>query len=244
MNPHQATDTGREHSAPGRAVIQEVTIRFAGDSGDGIQVTGSQFTGTTALAGNDIATLPDYPAEIRAPAGTLPGVSGFQLQFSSHSVLTPGDQPDVLVAFNPAALKVNLKDLKRGGILVVNKDAFEDTNLKKAGYSQNPLDDDSLGAYRLFSVEITRLTRESLLERTLFACDELAGFLTAISYVKPGRSIHEVDVASVRKKIVMSVSTNWSTVNSSFSNSASSSNRHVNRPSFLRIMSLCSRSKV
>ncbi|MFN7966547.1 MAG: 2-oxoacid:acceptor oxidoreductase subunit alpha [Acidobacteriota bacterium] len=171
MNPHQATDTGRDQTAVGRAVIQEVTIRFAGDSGDGIQVTGSQFTGTTALAGNDIATLPDYPAEIRAPAGTLPGVSGFQLQFSSHSVLTPGDQPDVLVAFNPAALKVNLKDLKRGGILIVNKDAFEDTNLKKAGYQQNPLEDDSLEAYRLFSVEVTRLTREALVESGLSSKD-------------------------------------------------------------------------
>jgi 2-oxoglutarate ferredoxin oxidoreductase subunit alpha len=139
-----------------------VTIRLAGDSGDGIQVTGSQFTGTTALAGNDIATLPDYPAEIRAPAGTLPGVSGFQLQFSSHSIMTPGDQPDVLVAFNPAALKVNLKDLKRGGILIVNKDAFEETNLKKAGYPVSPLEDGSLESYRTFSVEISRLTREAL----------------------------------------------------------------------------------
>lgn len=162
MSERQTIDTNQSGAAASRAVLQEVTIRLAGDSGDGIQVTGSQFTGTTALAGNDIATLPDYPAEIRAPAGTLPGVSGFQLQFSAHSILTPGDQPDVLVAFNPAALKVNLRDLRRGGILLVNKDAFEETNLRKAGYAANPLEDGSLAGYRLYEVEMTRLTKEAL----------------------------------------------------------------------------------
>src|SRR5271167_4879457 len=112
--------------------LESVTIRFAGDSGDGIQLTGGQFSSTTALAGNDLSTLPDYPAEIRAPAGTLPGVSGFQIQFSSREVLTPGGSPNVLVAMNPAALKVNIKDLEPGGIILVNIDSFTVPNLNKA----------------------------------------------------------------------------------------------------------------
>src|SRR5438477_5057171 len=113
--------------------VETVTIRFAGDSGDGMQLTGTQFTNTSAIIGNDISTLPDFPAEIRAPAGSLPGVSGFQLNFSSRDIRTPGDQPNVLVAMNPAALKVNLEDLQKGGILITNSDAFTEGNLKKAG---------------------------------------------------------------------------------------------------------------
>src|SRR5213078_3730821 len=121
-----------------------VVIRFAGDSGDGMQVTGTKFSTESALAGNDLSTLPDFPAEIRAPAGTLAGVSGFQLNFSSREVFTPGDNPDVLVAMNPAALKVNIGDLETNGILIVDKEAFNDQNLKKAEYKSNPLTDGSL----------------------------------------------------------------------------------------------------
>ncbi|UCF69316.1 MAG: 2-oxoacid:acceptor oxidoreductase subunit alpha [Acidobacteriota bacterium] len=155
-------ESGTQTASRKRERLDEVTIRLAGDSGDGIQVTGGQLTSTSALAGNDVATLPDYPAEIRAPAGTLPGVSGFQLQFSSHDIMTPGDASDVLVAFNPAALRTNLSDLKPGGILIVNKDTFVDTNLKKAGYAHNPLEDDSLSGCRVFPVSMTALTREAL----------------------------------------------------------------------------------
>ena len=139
-----------------------VVIRFAGDSGDGMQLTGTQFTRTAAVFGNDIATLPDYPAEIRAPAGSLPGVSGFQLHFADHDILTPGDQPDVLVAMNPAALKTNLKDLVKGGTLIVNRDAFTERNLEKAGYDASPLDDGSLEEYHLHEVPLTTLTLEAL----------------------------------------------------------------------------------
>src|SRR5215467_4576415 len=142
--------------------LDTVTIRFAGDSGDGMQLTGTQFTNTSAVVGNDISTLPDFPAEIRAPAGSLPGVSGFQLNFSSHDIRTPGDEPNVLVAMNPAALKVNLADLEQGGILIVNTDAFNENNLKKAGYSSNPLEDGSLQGYRLFKLPITTLNRAAL----------------------------------------------------------------------------------
>src|ERR1700746_4196490 len=145
-----------------REGIEQAVIRFAGDSGDGMQVTGSQFTNTVALYGNDIATFPDYPAEIRAPAGTVPGVSGFQLNFSSGEVYTPGDSVDVLVAMNPAALKVNIADLKANGILIVNSDSFEENDLRKAQMTANPLADHSLDKYRLFSVEFERLTRRSL----------------------------------------------------------------------------------
>src|SRR5687768_819249 len=121
--------------------LRGAVVRFAGDSGDGMQVTGSQFTVAAALAGNDLATFPDFPAEIRAPAGTTYGVSGFQINFASQDVFTPGDAPDVLVAMNPAALKVNIRDLKRGGLLIVNAGAFNAQNLKKAGYDKNPLED-------------------------------------------------------------------------------------------------------
>jgi 2-oxoglutarate/2-oxoacid ferredoxin oxidoreductase subunit alpha len=133
-------------------------VRFAGDSGDGMQITGSQFTSTAALFGNDLATFPDFPAEIRAPAGTLYGVSGFQVHFSSEDVFTPGDRPDVLVAMNPAALQVNLPALKKGGLLVVNSGAFNAGNLKKAGYEKNPLEDGSLDGYHLLSIDISKLT--------------------------------------------------------------------------------------
>lgn len=142
--------------------LDRVVIRFAGDSGDGMQLTGTQFTATAAAVGNDLATFPDFPAEIRAPAGTLPGVSGFQINFSSEEIHTPGDAPDVLVAMNPAALKANVRDLKTGGILVVNLDSFRDVELSKAGYEGNPLEDGSLDGFRVYKVEITRLTRSAL----------------------------------------------------------------------------------
>jgi 2-oxoglutarate ferredoxin oxidoreductase subunit alpha len=152
-----------------RETLESAVIRFAGDSGDGMQITGSQFTNTTALFGNDLATFPDYPAEIRAPAGTLPGVSGFQVHFGASDVHTPGDAVDALVAMNPAALRVNLSDLKRGGILIVNADDFKETDLKKAGLAASPLEDRSLEAYRVFPVELTKLTRAALRETGLDA---------------------------------------------------------------------------
>jgi len=145
-----------------REVIEQAVIRFAGDSGDGMQITGSQFTNTVALYGNDIATFPDYPAEIRAPAGTEPGVSGFQLNFSSAEVHTPGDAIDVLIAMNPAALKVNIADLKANGILIVNSDSFKEGDLRKARLTTNPLEDHSLDKFRVFPVELQRLTRSAL----------------------------------------------------------------------------------
>jgi 2-oxoglutarate ferredoxin oxidoreductase subunit alpha len=135
-----------------------VTIRFAGDSGDGMQLTGNRFTSVSALLGNDIATLPDFPAEIRAPAGSLPGVSGFQIHFADHDILTPGDAPDVLVAMNPAALKTNVHDLEPGATIVVNSDAFSAGNLRKARYDTNPLDDNSLSAFQVISVPLSTLT--------------------------------------------------------------------------------------
>jgi 2-oxoglutarate/2-oxoacid ferredoxin oxidoreductase subunit alpha len=138
--------------------LSQVIVRFAGDSGDGMQLTGSQFTSETALLGNDISTLPDFPAEIRAPAGSLPGVSGFQLHFADFDILTPGDAPNVLVAMNPAALKTNIRDLPKGGTLIVNSDAFNERNLQKAGYAANPLDDDSLAEFQVHSVPLTSLT--------------------------------------------------------------------------------------
>ncbi|EKD42174.1 MAG: hypothetical protein ACD_73C00286G0003 [uncultured bacterium] len=141
---------------------EEVVIRFCGDSGDGMQVTGSRFTQTTAILGNDLATLPDYPAEIRAPAGSLAGVSGYQIAFSSRDIKTPGDAPDVLVAMNPAALKTNLLDLKEGGILIVNSDAFIPANLEQAGYSSNPLEDNSLVKYRIHQIPISTLNAAAL----------------------------------------------------------------------------------
>jgi len=152
-----------------RRTIDKAVIRFAGDSGDGMQITGSQFTNTAALYGNDLATFPDFPAEIRAPAGTLPGVSGFQIHFASTDVWTPGDAVDVLVAMNPAALKMNIADLKKNGILIVNTDNFKEGDLRKAQMTANPLEDHSLDAYRLFAVELTKLTRAALQELGLDA---------------------------------------------------------------------------
>ncbi len=142
--------------------LERVTIRFAGDSGDGMQVTGTQFTRTAAVFGNDISTLPDFPAEIRAPAGSLPGVSGFQISFSSSDIHTPGDEPDVLVAMNPAALKANIGDLPAGGALIVNSDAFTGPNLTKVGYAANPLGDGSLTSYTVFEIPISTLNARAL----------------------------------------------------------------------------------
>ncbi len=141
---------------------ESIVIRFAGDSGDGMQLTGTQFTNTSAILGNDISTMPDYPAEIRAPAGTLAGVSGFQVNFSNQDVLTPGDAPQVLVAMNPAALKASLPELESGGTIIVNTDAFTRNNLNKADYKSNPLEDDSLRGYQVIEVPLTSLNRESL----------------------------------------------------------------------------------
>ncbi|MEP7158254.1 MAG: 2-oxoacid:acceptor oxidoreductase subunit alpha [Chloroflexota bacterium] len=142
--------------------LERVTIRFAGDSGDGMQLTGGQFTRTAAVFGNDISTLPDFPAEIRAPAGSLPGVSGFQISFSSSEIYTPGDAPDVLVAMNPAALRTNIGELPPGGALIVNSDAFTANNLKKAGYEVNPLSDGSLKQYIVFEVPVSALNTRAL----------------------------------------------------------------------------------
>jgi 2-oxoglutarate ferredoxin oxidoreductase subunit alpha len=163
LNP---STTRTHHPIPVQDVT-EATIRLAGDSGDGMQLAGTQFTHTSAMLGNDISTLPDYPAEIRAPAGTLAGVSGFQIHFSSTDIHTPGDQLNTLVAMNPAALKTNLKDLEAGGILIVNADAFGKGDLHKAGYDSNPLEDGSLKNYRLLSVPITKLNREAVAELKL-----------------------------------------------------------------------------
>src|ERR1700726_395129 len=157
-----ATITDPVVRAHKREVIEKAVLRFCGDSGDGMQITGNQFTNTVALYGNDLATFPDYPAEIRAPAGTLPGVSGFQVHFSSNDVYTPGDSVDVLVAMNPAALKMNLPDLKTNGILIVNLDSFKENDLRKAQIVTNPLEDHSLDGYRLFAVELTKMTRAAL----------------------------------------------------------------------------------
>jgi 2-oxoglutarate ferredoxin oxidoreductase subunit alpha len=150
--------------AAGRREVDRVVIRFAGDSGDGMQLTGDRFTSVSAFFGNDLATMPDFPAEIRAPAGTIAGVSAFQIHFSDHDILTPGDQPGVLVAMNPAALKANIKDLVSGGMLIVNSDAFDDRNLEKVGYSSNPIEDDSLGSYQICKIPMTTMTIEAVKE--------------------------------------------------------------------------------
>src|SRR5215217_3841920 len=147
--------------------LDRVVIRFAGDSGDGMQLTGDRFTAETASFGNDLSTLPNFPAEIRAPAGTLPGVSSFQLHFANYDILTPGDRPDVLVAMNPAALKANVADLPRGGILIVNTDEFTKRNLTKVGYTVSPLDDGSLERYTVHQVAMATLTRGALADTGL-----------------------------------------------------------------------------
>src|SRR6185503_10015016 len=152
-----------------QAVLSEVVIKFAGDSGDGMQLTGSQFTNNTAMLGLDLATFPDFPAEIRAPQGTLPGVSGFQLRFSSDRIFTPGDECDVLVAMNAAALKSNLKGLKKGGKIIANTDGFDTKNLRLANYPDgvNPLDDGSLTNYEVIRMDVTKMTREALKDITM-----------------------------------------------------------------------------
>ena len=142
--------------------LDRVVIRFAGDSGDGMQLTGDRFTSETAALGNDLSTLPNFPAEIRAPQGTLPGVSSFQLHFADHDVLTPGDAPDVLVAMNPAALKANLRDLPRGATIIANTDEFTKRNLAKVGYDANPLEDGSLESWHVHPVALTSITVEAL----------------------------------------------------------------------------------
>ncbi len=159
-------------SAPGGLVksvveLDRVVIRLAGDSGDGMQLTGNRFTSETASFGNDLSTLPNFPAEIRAPAGTLPGVSSFQLHFADHDIMTPGDAPDVLVAMNPAALKANLADLPGGGLVIVDSDEFTPRNLAKVGYATNPLEDGSLEGWQLVPVALTTLTREALADTAL-----------------------------------------------------------------------------
>ena len=148
----------KDMTEDGREVLDSVVIRFAGDSGDGMQLTGNQFTQSTALMGNDLSTFPDFPAEIRAPIGTTYGVSAFQINFASHQIKTPGDAPDVLVAMNPAALKVHLRDLAPGGTIIINTGAFTDRNIQKAGYDGNPIEDDTLDSFRLIQIDISKLT--------------------------------------------------------------------------------------
>lgn len=150
-----------------KQVLAAVTVRFAGDSGDGMQLTGDQFTDTTAVMGNDFATIPDFPAEIRAPAGTLPGVSSFQLQFSDTPVFTPGDRADVLISMNPAALKVNLHHVKKGGLLILNENAFDKDGLEKAAYTTNPMEDGSLREWQVLKVPLSNLTLNALKDHPL-----------------------------------------------------------------------------
>jgi 2-oxoglutarate ferredoxin oxidoreductase subunit alpha len=162
--PSKRLTLGIMSTNPTEKVLRSVVIKFAGDSGDGMQLTGSQFTNNTALMGIDLATFPDFPAEIRAPLGTLPGVSGFQLHFSSDHIFTPGDDCDVLVAMNAAALKTNLKSLKKGGRIIVNIEGFDTKNLRLANYPEgvNPLDDNSLDNFDVIRIDVTKLTRETL----------------------------------------------------------------------------------
>ncbi len=157
--PSKLHPSGKDEGAETR---ESVVIRFSGDSGDGMQLTGEQFTNTSAVFGNDVSTFPDIPAEIRAPAGTIPGLSGFQVHFGSSDLFTAGDQPQVLVAMNPAALRANLEDLEPGGVIIANSDAFTKTNLRKAGYAESPLNGDSLNGYELHEVALTSMTRRAL----------------------------------------------------------------------------------
>ncbi len=159
MIQHSAASPTIAHSAKPLKQVEDATVRFCGDSGDGMQLAGTQLTNTSALVGNDVATFPDFPAEIRAPRGTKAGVSGFQIHFASREIFTPGDQVHALVAMNAAALVTNLPDLVKGGILIVNRDSFDEKDLKQAGYAANPLDDGTLDSYRLFPVDMTKLTR-------------------------------------------------------------------------------------
>jgi len=198
----ETQSTAGNHPKPTRKQVEAVVIRFAGDSGDGMQLTGTEFTRAAALAGNDLATFPDYPAEIRAPAGTLAGVSGFQLHFSSLDISTPGDAPDVLVAMNPAALKANLGDLVPGGMLIANTGAFSAANLKKAGYDTNPLEDGSLDSFRLIAVDLSKLTTAALEDTDLNTKAKLRckNYLAlGIMYWVYGRPI-EPQLESIRQK--------------------------------------------
>src|SRR6201982_473508 len=165
--PVPSTGNGNGHPKKKTTTLANVTVRFCGDSGDGMQLAGTQFTNTSAILGNDISTLPDFPAEIRAPAGTLAGVSGFPIHFSSRDIHTPGDTVNTLVAMNPAALKTNLKDLESGGILIVNSDAFTTSDLHKAGYKVSPLEDSSLKDSRGYRTPINKLNREAVAEAKL-----------------------------------------------------------------------------
>jgi 2-oxoglutarate ferredoxin oxidoreductase subunit alpha len=182
--PPEAAGHAAQSSALGGAVrktrerVDSVVIRFAGDSGDGMQLAGMQFTAESALAGNDIATLPDFPAEIRAPAGTIAGVSGFQINFSSNEIFTAGDEPNVLVAMNPAALKANIDDVPPNGVIIVDREAFTDANVKRAGYTSNPLNDHSLDKFQVIQTDVTKLTARSLHDtglnnRAVFRCRNL-----------------------------------------------------------------------
>ncbi|HWC39011.1 MAG TPA: 2-oxoacid:acceptor oxidoreductase family protein, partial [Acidimicrobiales bacterium] len=161
MNGDALADTARTDRTQ---ELERVVIRFAGDSGDGMQLTGDRFTAVSALLGNDLSTLPDFPAEIRAPAGTLAGVSAFQVHISDHDILTPGDAPNVLVAMNPAALRANLGDVPPGATLIVNADSFDDRSLGKAGYASNPLTDGTLNGFTVYEVPMTSLTLEACKE--------------------------------------------------------------------------------
>jgi 2-oxoglutarate ferredoxin oxidoreductase subunit alpha len=169
--PEIPPSNGNTRPRKGLATLEQVTVRFCGDSGDGMQLAGTQFTDTSALVGNDISTLPDFPAEIRAPAGTLAGVSGFQIHFSSTDIFTPGDDVNALVAMNPAALRTNIRSVRGDGIVIVNEDAFSPKDLSKAGYATNPLEDGSLQQYRLIKVPINKLTATAAKETGLGAKD-------------------------------------------------------------------------
>ncbi len=179
---------------------QNVVIKFAGDSGDGMQLVGTQFTNNTASVGHDLGTFPDFPAEIRAPQGTLPGVSGFQIHFGSTEIYTPGDQCDVLVAMNAAALKSNLNNVRKGGILILNTAGFDARNLKLSGYEINPLDDDELSAYLVYKIDVTKLTREALLDIEMGVRDKdrsknmfVLGFIYWLYNRDPENTIHFIE---------------------------------------------------
>jgi 2-oxoglutarate ferredoxin oxidoreductase subunit alpha len=200
------TTSARPESSTGREVRESVVIRFSGDSGDGMQLTGTQFTMETALAGGDLATFPDYPAEIRAPAGTTFGVSSFQIHFGSRDILTPGDTLDVLVAMNPAALTVNIQDLDVGGLVVVDTGAFTPRNLEKAGYQSSPLETDLLAPYRVLPLDISRLTQQAVQEYGVTSKEALRSrnmWALGLMLWMYGRD-HKATVAWLRKKFAKS----------------------------------------
>ena len=200
------TDTTPTRRPEKPETVDRVVIRFAGDSGDGMQLVGDRFTELSAVFGNDLATLPNYPAEIRAPAGTIAGVSSFQVHISDHDILTPGDAPNVLVAMNPAALRANLSEVPPGSTLLINADAFEDRNLAKAGYAVNPLDDGSLAAYRVIQVPMTAITLEATAELGVKPRDAersknfFALGLVSWMYTRPIDRRRGVDRAALRRQ--------------------------------------------